>query len=39
MLQAALKYYSAILLPTGPMGFALLDANIPLAERSTNIVL
>ena len=27
-ITAALKYYPAILLPTGPMGFALLNANI-----------
>ena len=36
--SAALKYYPTILLPAISMGFALLNANILLADRSTNTI-
>ena len=34
--SAALKYYPTVLLATATMGFALLNTNILLADRSTN---
>ena len=37
-ISAALKYYPAVLLPTGPIGFSILNANIPLAEHSINTI-
>ena len=35
---AALKYYPTVLLPATPMEFGLLNANILLADRSTNTI-